>query len=60
MITLIRRVFSACLITMAIFLLIVIGTGGMLMDLLGAAASALISAAMVAAGCDWLEEDNEE
>lgn len=59
MMTLIRRVFSACLITLVIALLFVIGVGGLFLDLLGAAASALIGVAMIAAGCAWLEEDDE-
>lgn len=57
---LIKRVFSACLLTLAVFLLIIIGAGGMLLDLLGAAASALIGVAMIAAGCAWMEADDDE
>jgi len=60
MITMIRRICSACLLTLAVFLLIIIGAGGMLLDLLGAAASALVGVAMIAAGCAWMEADDEE
>lgn len=57
MITLIRRVFSACLITLAVFLLIIIGTGGMLLDLLGAAASALICMATTEIYINMMEDE---
>ena len=56
---LIKRVFSACLLTLAVFLLIIIGAGGMLLDLLGAAASALISAALIGIGCNYLEREDD-
>lgn len=54
---LIKRVFSACLITVAVFLLIIIGAGGMILDLLGAAASGLLAIAAVGAACDYMEDD---
>lgn len=57
MITLIKRVFSACLITLAVFLLIIIGTGGMLLDLLGAAASALICMATTEIYINMMEDE---
>lgn len=56
---LIKRVFNACLLTLAAFLLIIIGAGGMLLDLLGAAASALISAALIGIGCEYLEREDD-
>lgn len=54
---LIKRVFNACLITMAVFLLIIIGAGGMLLDLLGAAASALICMATTEIYINMMEDD---
>lgn len=57
---LIKRVFSACLITLVLALLFVIGVGGLFLDLLGAAASALIGVTMIAAACAWMEADDDE
>ena len=54
---LIKRVFSACLLALAVFLLIIIGAGGMLLDLLGAAASALICMATTEVYINMMEED---
>lgn len=54
---LIKRVFNACLLTLAVFLLIIIGAGGMLLDLLGAAASALICMATTEIYIHKMEED---
>lgn len=59
MMTTIRRICSACLITLAVLLLIIIGIGGMLLDLLGAAAGALISMALIGIGCDYLEREDD-
>lgn len=55
----IRRICSACLITLAVLLLIIIGIGGMFLDLLGAAAGALISMALIGIGCDYLEREDD-
>lgn len=57
---LIKRVLQGVALSFAVILLVIIGAGGMLLDLLGAAASALIGVAMIAAGCAWMEADDDE
>lgn len=57
MITLIRKVFGACLLALAAFLLIIIGAGGMLLDLLGAVASALVCMATTEIYINMMEDD---
>ena len=60
MITMIRRICSACLLALAVFLLIIIGAGGMLLDLLGAAASALVCMATTEIYINVMENDEED
>ena len=54
---LIKRVFQGCALSFAIILLVIIGTGGMLLDLLGAAASALICMATTKIYINMMEDD---
>lgn len=54
---LIKRVLQVVALTLAIILLIIIGFGGMLLDLLGAAASGLLAIAAVGAVCDYMEDN---
>ena len=54
---LIKRVFQGCALSFAIILLVIIGTGGMLLDLLGAAASAMICMATTEIYINMMEDD---
>lgn len=56
---LIKRVLQGVALSFAVILLVIIGAGGMLLDLLGAAASALISAALIGIGCEYLEREDD-
>ena len=57
---LIKRVLQGVALSFAIILLVIIGTGGMLLDLLGAAAGALICMATTEIYINKMEEDNED
>lgn len=54
---LIKRVLQGAALIFAIILLIIIGVGGMLLDLLGAAASGLLAIAAVGAVCEYMEDE---
>ena len=60
MMTMIRRICSACLLALAVFLLIIIGAGGMLLDLLGAAASALICMATTEIYIKMMDDEEDK
>jgi hypothetical protein len=56
---LIKRVFQGCALVLLLFLLGLIGAGGMLLDLLNIIASALAAVISVGIGC-WILEDPDE
>lgn len=57
---LIKRVLQGVALSFAIILLVIIGTGGMLLDLLGAAASALICMATTEIYVKVMEDPDDE
>lgn len=57
---LIKRVFQGCALSFAIIVLLIVGAGGMLLELLGALASALICMATTEIYVKVLEDPDDE
>lgn len=57
---LIKRVLQGVALSFAVILLVIIGFGGMLMDLLGAAASALICMATTEIYINMMDDEEDE
>lgn len=57
---LIKRVLQGCALSFAIILLVIIGTGGMLLDLLNIIASALICMATTEIYINVMEDPDDE